>query len=225
MGSAGARHPGLPGTGRWFVTVGMEPRPVRLLALGDSYTIGEGVGEEESWPWLVVSRLREEGIESADPEIIAKTGWTTSDLERGIEEIAPAGPFHVVTLLVGVNNQYQDLPLDDYGSQFAELLRRATEFSAGEAARAIVISVPDWGAMPHADGRDRFAIGGEIDAFNATARYLATNAGSPFVDVTDLSRLALGRPELVADDGLHPSAAMYELWVDRILPAVRDAVT
>ena len=203
----------------------VAPEPLRFLALGDSYTIGEAVDESDSWPWVVVERLRGEGLQLADPQIIATTGWTTEDLARGIAETAPAGPFQVVTLLAGVNNQYQGLRLDEYRVQFAELLAQATALAGNDSNRVIVISVPDWGATPQAEGRDRNSIAEEIDTFNSAARDLALASGSPFVDVTDLSRLTLGRPDFVAHDGLHPSASMYEMWVARILPVMRDAIT
>jgi len=198
---------------------------VRFLALGDSYTIGEAVDERESWPWVVTVRLRDEGLDVADPRIIATTGWTTRDLDAAITEAAPEGPFQLVTLLIGVNNQYQGLGLEEYREQFANLLDRAVALAGGDLRRVIVISVPDWGAAPHAEGRDRVAIAEAIDAFNSVARQAASDRGCAFVEVTDLSRLAMGRLDLVADDGLHPSGAMYALWADRILPVLRDALS
>ena len=194
--------------------------PLRYLALGDSYTIGEMVGPEERWPAQLVSLLRQEGAAVADPEIIACTGWTTGDLMEGIDRAAPGGGFGLVSLLIGVNNQYQGRDVGEYRSQFRAILRRAVEFAGGEAGRVIVVSVPDWGATPFARGRDRARIASEIDRFNEVNRHETEQAGARYVDVTGISSLsgAPGGEALVVADGLHPTGALYSEWARRVLP-------
>ena len=196
----------------------------RFLALGDSYTIGEAVASEERWPERLAARLREEGFDLAPPEIVAVTGWTTDELSAGIDAADPRGPYALVSLLIGVNNQYRRRDLDAYRAEFCALLRRAVGFAGGEAGRVLVVSIPDWGATPFAGDDDRRAaqITAEIDAYNAVARAEAGAAGARFVDVTPLSRT--DDPAFVAADGLHPSGAQYAAWTERILPTARAAL-
>jgi lysophospholipase L1-like esterase len=160
----------------------------------------------------------------ADPEIIAATGWTTDELAAGIDRARPEGPYGLVSLLIGVNNQYRGLPLEEYREQFAALLVRAFGFAGGDARRVIVLSIPDWGVTPFAAGRDGTRIACEIDAFNQAAREIAVRAGAAFVDITPITRRAAHDVSLVAEDGLHPSGVMYGLWVDALLPVVVGAI-
>jgi len=192
----------------------------RILALGDSYTAGEGVAPAESWPSRLLEALRARGLEVADLEVIARTGWTTSELAAAIEARQPRGSFDAVTLLIGVNNQYRGLPIEGYRREFAALLETVIGLAGGNAQRVIVISIPDWGATPFAVGRDRVAIAAEIDAFNAVNRELAGDAGARYVDVTAISREACDDTSLVAADGLHPSGAMYARWIELLAPVV-----
>jgi lysophospholipase L1-like esterase len=202
------------------------PAPIRYLALGDSYTIGESVAESERFPVQLAERLRAEGIaELAPPEIIATTGWTPGELAAGIDAAGPVGPFELVTLLIGVNNQYRGRPSEEYREQFRELLRRALEFAGGRRDRVIVVSIPDWSVTPFADGRDRPRIALEIDAFNAVNRNEASLQGARYVDITPVSRLAASNPALTSSDALHPTAEMYRLWVELIVPEASDALT
>lgn len=194
-------------------------REVRVLALGDSYTIGEAVPAAERWPMQVAALLRAERVAVADPEIIATTGWTTDELAAGIAARAPRGPYDLVTLLIGVNNQYRGRTADEYRGEFTGLLRQAVGFAGGDARKVVVVSIPDWGVTPFADGRDRAAIGRAIDAFNAIGREEATRAGAAFVDITPTSRER--HPGWEASDGLHPSGAQYAAWSRLILPAAR----
>ena len=196
----------------------------RFLALGDSYTIGERVAPEERWPERLAERLRAEGTDLAPPEIVAVTGWTTDELSAGIDAADPQGPYDLVSLLIGVNNQYRRRDLDNYRDEFRALLARAIEFAGDDAGRVLVVSIPDWGATPFAQNDDRSAaqIASELDAYNAVARAEAEAAGARFVDVTPLSRT--DDPAYVAADGLHPSGAQYAAWTDRILPAARAAL-
>ncbi|HXG00407.1 MAG TPA: SGNH/GDSL hydrolase family protein [Bacteroidota bacterium] len=193
-------------------------QPLRFLALGDSYTVGESVNEQERWPCQLVEALRHRAIDVADPLIIARTGWTTDELNAGIDAAAPQGPFDLVTLLIGVNNQYRGRDAEEYRREFVGLLRRAIGFAGGDPSRVIVVSIPDWGVMPFAEGQDRARIARAIDAFNAINWEETVRAKAHYVDVTPISREAARRPELVAADGLHPSAIQYRYWVELIEP-------
>ena len=198
----------------------------RFLALGDSYTIGEGVAEGERWPALLVSRLRNEGIAIGDPQIIARTGWTTGELMSAMLREYEA-PFALVTLLIGVNNQYRGRPPDEYRAQFRALLGCAIALTIDiDPRRVIVVSIPDWGVTPFArdEGRDVNAIAEQIDAFNRVAHEEAGMRNARFVDITPISRAPSLRGLLTAD-GLHPSGAQYARWVDAIAPVARSIFT
>ncbi len=199
--------------------------PATFLALGDSYTIGEGVASGERWPVQLVERLREDGIDIADPQIIAMTGWTTDELAAAMDAASFAPPYDLVTLLIGVNNQYRGRSVDEYRAQFRDLLLRAIEFAGGTAAHVIVVSIPDWGVTPFAarEGRDAARVAREIDAFNAVACAETGGVGAHWIDVTTLSRATGSRDELVAD-GLHPSGAQYARWTAAILPVARKVM-
>lgn len=194
----------------------------RFLALGDSYTIGESVAEADRWPNQLARVLRGRGIAVGTPEIIARTGWTTDELDAAIEAASPRGPYALVTLLIGVNNQYRGRSAGDYRTGISRLLQRAIGFAGGDAGRVVVVSIPDWGVMPFAEGRDRAKIAAEIDAFNAVNREEAARAGAKYVDVTAISRR--GVPSFVAADQLHPSAAMYAAWTEAIAPEATAAL-
>jgi len=188
----------------------------RYLALGDSYTIGESVAAEERFPNQLARALS-----AGEPQIIAKTGWTTDELNAAIDDADPKGPYDLVTLLIGVNNQYRGRGADEYRTQFTALLQRAIGFAGGNAKRVVVVSIPDWGVTPFAEGRDRAKIGREIDQFNAINREEAARAGAHWVDITPISRR--NDSSLVAGDGLHPSGAQYAEWVRAILPKARTS--
>jgi lysophospholipase L1-like esterase len=196
-----------------------------FLALGDSYTIGEGVPENECWPMQLAARLRDDGIAIEAPRIVARTGWTTDELSAAMDEAALHPPYALVTLLIGVNNQYRGRARDEYRVEFRALLLRAIELAGGDARRAIVVSIPDWGVTPFArgEGRDAQQVATHIDAFNAVGREEAGAAHAHFVDITGLSRAPDIRGLLVAD-GLHPSGTQYARWVDAIVPLARDVL-
>lgn len=196
---------------------------LRYLALGDSYTIGEGVPEEARWPHQLARALRAEGIPLADPLTIAATGWTTGELDAAIDAAAPAGPFDFASLLIGVNNQYRGRDLAEYAREFAALLGRAIGLAGGRADRVLVLSIPDWGVTPFgaASGRDVAAIARELDACNAAARQACAARGVAFVDITPASRARGAEPGMLAGDGLHPSVSMYAEWTRLALPVAR----
>jgi lysophospholipase L1-like esterase len=193
------------------------------LALGDSYTIGEGVDPAGRWPMQLAAALRDIGVAVDDPRIIATTGWTTDELEAGIDAAAPQGTFAFVSLLIGVNDQYRGRSVDAYRPRFTALLQRALAFAGDRAARVLVLSIPDWGVTPYAvaSGRDRVQIGQELDAYNAAAAAICAEHDVAFVDITDLSRQWGGETVMLADDGLHPSATMYALWHQRAFEVAR----
>jgi lysophospholipase L1-like esterase len=192
---------------------------IRILALGDSYTIGEAVAEKERWPVRLAELLHAE-----PPAIVARTGWTTDELDAGIDAARITGAYDLVTLLIGVNNQYRGRGIEEYRTHFHALLRRAIGFAGGKAGRVIVVAIPDWGVTPFAEGRDRALIAREIDAFNAVNVDEASKAGARYADIVAISRRATTDRSLVAHDGLHPSGAMYEEWARLILPIARSAL-
>jgi len=190
---------------------------MRYLALGDSYSIGEGVPEAGRWPVQLAVRLRREGLAVDDPTIVATTGWTTDELSAAMDAATFAPPYDLVSLLIGVNNQYRGRDADDYRDEFRRLLERAIELAGSRAGRVLVLSIPDWGVTPfaHGSGRDVLKIARELDVYNAIAGEEAAQRGAHVVDITGVSRQ---HPALLADDGLHPSAAQYALWTEAAVP-------
>ena len=200
----------------------MATDTVDFLALGDSYTIGESVSPGLRWPVQLASALDRAGVPVSAPEIVARTGWTTDELAREIQERDLKGPYELVSLLIGVNNQYRGRGVEEYRAEFVDLLGQAISFAGGNPGRVFVLSIPDWGVTPFAEGRDRAQIGAEIDAFNEVNRTESERLAVRYVDVTAISREAATNPELVAEDGLHPSGAMYARWAEAALPTVLD---
>jgi lysophospholipase L1-like esterase len=197
---------------------------VRILALGDSYTIGEGVPAEEQWSVQLAGLLRDRGFVVDPPQVIATTGWTTSDLESAVNRSDLSPPYDLVTLLIGVNDQYQGWSAGRYRDGFADLLRRAIELAGGDPRRVIVLSIPDYSVTPFSQRLDRQAIRTEIDQFNVINRELTRQLGAHYVDVTPISREAGDDPSLLAPDGLHPSGEMYAQWARLVLPAALAAL-
>ncbi len=196
----------------------------RFLALGDSYTIGEGVAPADSWPFQLQASLSRSGIELDPPEIVAATGWTTGELLAGIAAAAPAGPFELVSLLIGVNNQYRGGLLGEYRAEFRKLLERAIAFAGGRSRRVLVLSIPDWSVTPFAAGRDLDAIAAQLDRFNEVARRETAERRAAWVDVTTVSRRLGALPDFLGADGLHPSARMYTEWARLAEPAALAAL-
>ncbi|ALO14615.1 GDSL-like Lipase/Acylhydrolase [Salinivirga cyanobacteriivorans] len=202
-----------------------DMQTMKYLALGDSYTIGERVSEQKRFPVQLVDTLRVYWLDVNDPEIIATTGWTTDELAAGIEEANITGPYDLVTLLIGVNNQYRGRSVENFREEYVELLEQAIAFAGGHPEKVVVISIPDWGVTPFAEGRDREQIAQEIDAYNAAKMEETMEKGVSFINVTPISRQAAEQPELIAEDGLHPSGAMYKLWVDLMFNEAKAAIT
>ena len=198
---------------------------LRYLALGDSYTIGEGVTDEERWPSRLVGLLAPRGLQVGPPHYVAQTAWTTDELSDAIDAARPAGPFDLVTLLIGVNDQYRARPVSSFEGEFATLVKRSIAFAGKRPERTIVVSIPDWGATPFAEGRDRDVIGRDIAAYNTKAESIVRKLGAHWVDVTEASRAMLTDASLVATDGLHPTGEMYRRWAELICPVAANALT
>jgi lysophospholipase L1-like esterase len=196
------------------------PGALPYLALGDSYTIGESVPEAGRWPVQLAATLRARGIALDDPRIIATTGWSTDELSAAMDAAEPLGRHEFVSLLIGVNNQYRGWNVGEYRVEFADLLERAIALAGDRPGRVLVLSIPDWGVTPfgQASGRDTAGIARQLDDFNAAAADECAAHGVAFVDITPVSRERGAEPGMVAEDGLHPSAAMYAEWTRLALP-------
>ncbi len=189
----------------------------RMLCLGDSYTIGEGVLPDERFAHQAVRILQERNMPFDWPVLIATTGWTTADLMAHLAHQKPTGTFDIVTLLIGVNNQYRGLSLDNYQEEFSALFQQAIHYAADDSRRVIVLSIPDWGVTPYAEGRNRKQIAEEIDRFNTINQSVTLAYGATYLDITKYSRLY---PQWVTSDGLHPNAQQYALWANDLADAV-----
>jgi lysophospholipase L1-like esterase len=197
-------------------------KTISYLALGDSYTIGESVPIYENFPYQTVQLLRAKGLKIQAPEIIARTGWTTDELMAGIDKTNMLKEYNLVSLLIGVNNQYRGRNLEEFGKQFELLLNKAIAYAGGKKEQVFVISIPDWGATPFAAGRDRKKIGEEINAFNALKKKLTVEKGIQFIEITEGSRAAIHDESLVAKDKLHPSGKEYAKWAEKLSAAILD---
>jgi lysophospholipase L1-like esterase len=198
----------------------MSKGKIEILALGDSYTIGEKVAESARWLLQLVEELRRHGFDPAEPRIIAETGWTTDELISAIEAARITEMYDIVTLLIGVNNQYRGRDTAEYRTEFKKLLNLAKVFAIEDPERIVVLSIPDWGVTPFAEGRDRDKISEEIDLFNSINREETESLGAYYLDITEISRREGNRSGYLAEDGLHPSGKMYREWVKLLLPLV-----
>ncbi len=187
-----------------------------LLCLGDSYTIGEMVLPNQNFPSQTAQLLHRSGYDFADPEILAKTGWTTDELQNGINKYHFKASYDFVTLLIGVNNQYRERAVEDYKPQFESLLKQAIKLANGKADHVIVLSIPDWGVTPFAKDRNRNKIATEIDDYNQANKEISSAYQVNYIDVTPGTREAAGDLSLLASDGLHPSAKEYARWSEKI---------
>ncbi|SMD33122.1 Lysophospholipase L1 [Reichenbachiella faecimaris] len=194
----------------------------KYLALGDSYTIGEAVAPDERWPHILQGRLVGDGIKVEMPKIIATTGWTTDELQAAIDKEKPSKDYDLVSLLIGVNNQYRGYPIDQYKKEFESLLQQAIAFAKGKSKRTFVLSIPDYGVTPFAASKEPAKIAREVDEYNRIAEAICDQYEVAFVNITPGSRRAASEPALVAEDGLHPSGKMYKEWVDAAYPIVKS---
>lgn len=208
-----------------------QSRNFRYLALGDSYTIGESVSENERFPNQLVAKLRADKLFAPrfkaiiNPDIIARTGWTSGELMAGIAQAKPKGPYNLVTLLIGVNNQYRGYSSDGFRRELKLLIKKAIAYADKQPSHVIIVSIPDWGVTPFANGRNTGGkVSKEIDFFNKINKEEAALAGVGFIDITPISRKVSTDAALVAPDGLHPSGKMYGEWVDLILPLARKNI-
>ncbi|MDA0196579.1 MAG: SGNH/GDSL hydrolase family protein [Bacteroidetes bacterium] len=191
------------------------------LALGDSYTIGEAVDEAERWPIQLVNELSKVGFDTIEQRIIACTGWTTDDLLSAICQALPNKSYDLVSINIGVNNQYRGYPINQYEKELRKILELAISFTIKENKGVIVISIPDYGVTPFGQQHAPKQITEEIDRYNRITEDICDNNKIAFVNITDISRKAKDNPTLIASDGLHPSGKMYSQWVEKILPKIR----
>lgn len=195
-----------------------EKRTYTYLALGDSYTIGESVLEAERWPNQLAASLNENSISVESPRIIAKTGWTTDELQHAINDSIIDPHYDIVSLLIGVNNQYRGRSVENFREEFIVLLNKSIAYAANNPANVFVVSIPDWGMTPFAQNRDAAVIADEIDSYNQVLEEECLKKNTCFINITDISRNIKTEDGLIAEDGLHPSGKMYQQWVERMLP-------
>lgn len=190
--------------------------PVKMLALGDSYTIGASVAVEERWPHQFVAALNDMGIEAGTPDYIAITGWTTQNLLGGIDrQLDTTKAYNLVSILIGVNNQYQGQPIESYEPDLRKIIEQALEVVTHDTGKVFMVSIPDYAYTPFGNGDAVITAG--INAYNDINYRVSMEYGLTYVNITAISRRGLGEPSLVAADGLHPSGAQYALWVEAIL--------
>lgn len=197
-----------------------EGEAISYLALGDSYTIGESVDPSERYPVLLSKELEAAGLAVEDPTIIARTGWTTANLQNALSTAPLEDNYDLVSLLIGVNNQYQSKSLSAYKREFTELLLTSIQLAGDSKENVFVISIPDYGYTPFGQSSQE-TISAEIDRFNAVNKHVSDSIGVTYVNITPISRNGLSDPSLVADDGLHPSGKMYRQWVELMLEEVK----
>lgn len=209
-----------------FISVFMSPSlyasELRLLALGDSYTIGESVDNTERWPIQLVNLLDKQGIISGEPIIIARTGWTSDNLLQAINNRSFVAHFDIVTVLIGVNDQFQGIPPETYATGFTAVLDKAIKLAGNRPSHVVVLSIPDYGITPFARRFNPARISQQLDVFNQHNRDISQQKNVHYIDITDISRQASTHPELLALDGLHPSGVMYQKWAQRTLPVIAD---
>lgn len=193
---------------------------VTYLALGDSYTIGESVTVADSYPYQLTALLRENKLKVDKPEVIAQTGWTTANLISAISTANLNTKYSLVTLLIGVNNQYQHFDPELYRTEFDQLVNTAIKHAKGGRKKVFVLSIPDYSVTPFAQNSDKQLIASQLAQYNAINQGESLRYGVNYIDITPISLQARTELSLVANDGLHPSGKMYRLWVQRLLPKV-----
>lgn len=214
------------------------------LALGDSYTIGEQVAAAENFPNQTVALLNKTaggaesrhqrfnqnpsavanpygGLQTVLPEIIATTGWTTDELSNAINEANITGTYDIVSLLIGVNNQYRGRAVSNFNIEFEHLLQRAVQFADNNPSHVFVLSIPDWGVTPFAKGRDAIKIAAEINAYNKVCEDAAKKFGTHYIDITASQRIDGNKDEFLASDKLHPSGREYAKWATKLAALIK----
>ncbi len=191
------------------------------LALGDSYTIGSSVAIDQRFPNQAATLLTQQGLQVKMPDIVATSGWTTGNLLSALTSTPPVAKYDIVTLLIGVNNQFQGRSRAEYRSEFTELLNKAIGYAGGNKTRVFVLSIPDYSVTPFAQNSDTAKIAREIDEFNAINRQITTTVAVSYLDITSISREARMDPSLLAGDGLHPSGKQYARWVALLAPLIK----
>ncbi len=189
--------------------------PYSFIALGDSYTIGEGVNEDERWPNQFVDVAYENGVDFDQPMIIAETGWKTYDLINAINQTNFTKKYDYISLLIGVNNQFNSRPIDEFEEDLNKLMDEMKRIKKNDGS-IIIISIPDWGYTPFGESSDMSDISEQINLFNSSLRKFATTNGLKYVDVTEISRRGINEPDLITNDNLHPSGIMYLEWAKKI---------
>jgi lysophospholipase L1-like esterase len=196
------------------------PTPLRMLALGDSYTIGQGVARDDRFPHQTVARLKQMNRNFLEPEYIAQTGWTTANLLDAIARENKPKSYDVVTLLIGVNNQFQGRDTAEYRTQFTQCLQQAVAHAGNRVNRVWVLSIPDYGVTPFGRNLNPEKIAREIDMFNNINFSISQAFGVGYIEITKGSRDALSNPTLIAQDNLHPSALEYRKWAEKLTPEI-----
>ena len=191
------------------------------LALGDSYTIGESVAASERFPMQAVAFLKDSGLQINTPQIIARTGWTTTDLLIALQRENLPKTFDLVTLLIGVNNQYQGKSIADYRSEFKTLVVKSIEYARDNKNHVIVLSIPDYSVMPFSKNLDKEKIAREIDDYNYINKQICQQMGVTYLNVTAISQEAATNAALIAEDGLHPSGVQYAKWAALLAPLIK----
>ena len=189
--------------------------PYSFIALGDSYTIGEGVDEDERWPNQFVDVAYENGVDFDQPMIIAETGWKTYDLLNAINQTNFTKKYDYISLLIGVNNQFNSRPIDEFEEDLNKLMDEMNRIKKNDG-NIIIISIPDWGYTPFGESNDMSDISEKINLFNSSLRKFASTNDLKYVDVTEISRRAINEPDLITNDNLHPSGIMYLEWAKKI---------
>jgi len=195
-----------------------------FLALGDSYTIGQSVLSSENFPNQTIQLLKGQGYDFNAAEIVATTGWTTDELQNNINNRNFTPPYDIVTLLIGVNNQYRGRPVDAYKPEFENLLKQAIQFAGGKADHVIVLSIPDWSVTPFAAGRDRDQIARKIDEYNSANKNTSETYKVNYIDITPWTREAVNDLSFIASDGLHPSAKEYKRWSEKLADKIKAII-
>ena len=193
---------------------------MKLLVLGDSYTIGEGVHPASRWPSVLAGLLKRQGRAIDRITYVARTGWTTGNLLNALNSPLPYSNYNAVLLLIGVNNQYQGLSIDNYATDFEQLVQKAISYASGNPSNVFVISLPDWGVSPFAADKDQQLIAQQIDQFNKVNARIADANHCVYVDITELSRTQTAAPYFAADH-LHPSPHAYKEWANKFVSHVR----